>query len=74
MPTSASFPARGEPIAVEPQVFDLLIFLVENRDRIVTKDDLIEKIWEGRIVSESTLTSGSTPRARRSPIPAATRA
>ncbi len=47
----------GEPIAVEPQVFDLLIFLVENRDRIVTKDDLMEKIWEGRIVSESTLTS-----------------
>ena len=47
----------GEPIAVEPQVFDLLIFLVENRDRIVTKDDLIEKIWEGRIVSELTLTS-----------------
>ena len=37
----------GEPIAVEPQVFDLLIFLVENRDRVVTKDDLIEKIWEG---------------------------
>jgi TolB-like protein len=47
----------GEPVAVEPQVFDLLIYLVENRDRIVTKDDLIENIWEGRIVSESTLTS-----------------
>ncbi len=47
----------GESIAVEPQVFDLLIHLIENRDHVVTKDDLIETIWDGRIVSESTLTS-----------------
>jgi len=47
----------GERLAVEPQVFDLLIYLVENRDRVVTKDDLIATIWHGRIVSESTLTS-----------------
>jgi TolB-like protein/Tfp pilus assembly protein PilF len=47
----------GESIAVEPQVFDLLVHLIENRDRVVTKDDLIETIWDGRIVSESTLTS-----------------
>ena len=38
-------------------MFDLLIYLVENRDHVVTKDDLIETIWDGRIVSESTLTS-----------------
>ena len=49
---------RGsEPIAVEPQVFDLLIYLVQNRDRVVSKSDLIGSVWEGRIVSESTLTS-----------------
>src|SRR5271155_688299 len=49
---------RGsEPIAVEPQVFDLLIYLVQNRDHVVSKDDLIASIWEGRIVSDSTLTS-----------------
>ena len=49
---------RGsEAIAVEPQVFDLLIFLVQNRDRVVGKDDLIATVWDGRIVSDSTLTS-----------------
>jgi TolB-like protein/cytochrome c-type biogenesis protein CcmH/NrfG len=49
---------RGvEPIAVEPQVFDLLVYLVENRDRVVSKDDLIASVWGGRIVSDSTLTS-----------------
>ena len=47
----------GQAIAIEPQVFDLLIYLVENRDHVVTKDDLIESIWGGRIVSKSTLTS-----------------
>src|ERR1700733_13991548 len=49
---------RGtEPVAVEPQVFDLLIYLVENRERVVSKDDLIAVVWGGRIVSDSTLTS-----------------
>ena len=49
---------RGaEPIAVEPQVLDLLIYVVENRNRVVTKDDLIASIWGGRIVSDATLTS-----------------
>jgi len=47
----------GESIAVEPQVFDLLVHLIENRDHVVSKDDLIETVWDGRIVSESTLTS-----------------
>jgi TolB-like protein len=47
----------GESVAVEPQVFDLLIYLVENRDRVVSKDDMIAAVWGGRIVSESTLTS-----------------
>jgi TolB-like protein/Tfp pilus assembly protein PilF len=44
-------------IAVEPQVFDLLTYLVRNRERMVTKDDLIASVWGGRIVSESTLAS-----------------
>ena len=49
---------RGpERVALEPQVFDLLVYLLENHDRVVSKDDLITAIWDGRIVSESTLTS-----------------
>ena len=44
-------------ISVEPQVFDLLVFLVRNRDRVVSKDDLLASVWGGRIVSESTLAS-----------------
>ena len=44
---------RGrDAIAVEPQVFDLLVYLVENRDRVVSKDDLIAAVWRNRIVSE----------------------
>src|SRR5436309_13478154 len=45
------------PVHVEPQVFDLLDYLVRNRDRVVSKDDLIASVWGGRIVSDSTLTS-----------------
>jgi pimeloyl-ACP methyl ester carboxylesterase/DNA-binding winged helix-turn-helix (wHTH) protein len=44
-------------IDIGPQVFDLLVYLIRNRDRVVSKDDLLDAIWEGRIVSESTLTS-----------------
>ena len=47
----------GGLIPLEPQVFDLLVHLVANRDRVVSKDDLIASVWGGRIVSESTLTS-----------------
>jgi pimeloyl-ACP methyl ester carboxylesterase/DNA-binding winged helix-turn-helix (wHTH) protein len=47
-------------VQLEPQVFDLLIYLIENRDRVVSKDDLIASVWHGRIVSESTLTSRIT--------------
>ena len=49
---------RGaEPVNIPPQVFDLLDYLIRNREHVVSKDDLIEAIWRGRIVSETALTT-----------------
>lgn len=42
---------------VEPQVFDVLAYLIEHRDRVISKEELLEKLWPGRFVSETTLTS-----------------
>src|SRR5262245_40627236 len=47
----------GTNVHIEPQVFDLLVHLIRNRDRIVSKDELFDVIWQGRIVSEATLNS-----------------
>ena len=47
----------GETLAIEPQVFALLCLLIDNRERMVPKDEVIEKIWEGRIVSDSAIAS-----------------
>ena len=47
----------GAIVHVEPQVFDLLVHLIRHRDRFVPKDELIDAIWQGRIVSEATLSS-----------------
>ncbi len=48
---------NAELIPVEPQVFDLLHHLILHRDRVVSKDNLIETVWKGRIVSDATLSS-----------------
>lgn len=45
----------GAAVPVEPQVFDLIVFLIRERHRVVSRDDLIAEVWQGRIVSESTL-------------------
>jgi TolB-like protein len=51
------FRRAGVAVHVEPQVFDLLAYLAQNGDRVVSKDEIFSSIWEGRIVSDSTLTS-----------------
>jgi TolB-like protein len=49
---------RGsDRVAIGPQAFDLLAYLVLNRDRVLSKEDLLQAIWGGRTVSDSTLTS-----------------
>jgi TolB-like protein len=47
----------GETVAIAPQVFDILVYLIRNRERVVSKDDLIDAVWNGRIVSDSALTT-----------------
>jgi TolB-like protein len=56
--TAAQELRRGGVVQpVEPQVFALLAFLVENRDRMVSRDDILDAIWQGRIVSDAALSS-----------------
>jgi pimeloyl-ACP methyl ester carboxylesterase/DNA-binding winged helix-turn-helix (wHTH) protein len=47
----------GQAVPVEPQVFDLLEFLMRNRERVVSRDDVLAAVWDGRIVSESAVTT-----------------
>ena len=56
-PQNFELSENGVAVAMEPQVFSLLLLLIENRERVVTKDELIDKVWNGRIVSEATLSS-----------------
>src|SRR5690242_13786760 len=47
---------RGtDTVSLTPQAFDVLLYLIRNRDRVVSKDDLISAIWNGRIVSDAAL-------------------
>src|SRR5262245_7482252 len=50
----------SELIATEPQVFDILVLLLQNHDRVVSKHELVDEVWGGRIVSESTVSSRIT--------------
>ena len=56
-PTRREVRLRDEVVHVEPQVFDLLLYLIENRDRVVSKNELFAAVWQGRIVSDTTLSS-----------------
>jgi DNA-binding winged helix-turn-helix (wHTH) protein len=47
----------GKLISVEPKVFDLVLYLLANRDRLVSKDELISVIWDGRTVSDAAISA-----------------
>ena len=49
--------ADGEPRKVEPMVFDLLVFFARNPGRVIGRDEMIEDVWGGRIVSDATVSS-----------------
>ena len=52
----------GALVAIEPQVFDLLVYLIQNRGRVVSRDELLGSVWQGRIVSDSALATASMVR------------
>jgi TolB-like protein/Tfp pilus assembly protein PilF len=54
----------GEPIAIEPQVFDLLSYFMANSQRLVTRDELFVQVWPGKIISDTTL-SGHIKHVRK---------
>ena len=45
----------GEPVSIDPLVFDLLVYLIENRDRVVTRIELLDNLWSGKVVTDAAL-------------------
>jgi DNA-binding winged helix-turn-helix (wHTH) protein/predicted ATPase len=48
---------NGDVVGIEPQVYDVLVYLLEHRDRVVAKEELLDEVWKTRFVTESTLTT-----------------
>ena len=48
---------EGQPVSVEPKVFDLLVFLIRHRDRLITRDQLFDELWPDRVVSDNVLSN-----------------
>ena len=48
---------NGKAVEIEPKVYDLLCYLVANRDRLITRDELFDKIWAGQVVSDTSLSN-----------------
>ena len=46
---------EGRPVAVEPLVFALLVYLLENRERVVSRDELLNELWQGKVVTDAAL-------------------
>ena len=53
--TTYSLSVEGETVPIEPLVFDLLAYLIENRDRVIARDELLETLWQGKVVTDSAL-------------------
>ena len=47
----------GAAMPVEPKVFDLILYLVKHRDRVVMKDELVSAVWQGRFISDAAISS-----------------
>jgi TolB-like protein len=49
--------SKGTELTTEPQVFDLLVYLIENRERVVSRDELLDNLWKGKVVTDSALSA-----------------
>ena len=56
LPGKRQLLAQGKPVPLGGRAFDLLLVLVERRDRLVTKDELLSAVWPGQVVEENNLT------------------
>jgi len=57
IPIARELRRAARAVRVEPQVFELLAYLIGHNERVVGKDELLAAVWEGRIVSESAMTT-----------------
>ena len=48
---------NGENISVEPQVFNLIVYLIEHKDRLVTREEILDKVWHGKVVSDTSISN-----------------
>ena len=58
---------QGTPVSLAPQAFQLLTYLLEHRDRMVTKGELHEQVWQSKYIADAALTT-SRPGARRQKV------
>ncbi len=49
---AAELRRNGRPVKIEPQVFDLIVFLASNRGRVLSKEDIVNAVWHGRAISD----------------------
>ncbi|MCR8723488.1 winged helix-turn-helix domain-containing protein [Frigidibacter sp. ROC022] len=56
-PSLGQLTREGEDVPIEPRAFELICHLIEHRDRLVTKDELVKELWNGRFISDTAIST-----------------
>jgi DNA-binding winged helix-turn-helix (wHTH) protein len=64
-PATAELRQGSDLVSMERQAFDLLLLLADNAERVVSKDEIVEKIWDGRFISDSSISTERPSRLSR---------